>query len=86
MASYWRNLAELTRPKIQELGAIGVVSGIIWLVGLWVWFDWMTGAYAEGVEQAGMYLGLALIVWFLLGVVVYLWRDPHSVRESMMTL
>lgn len=81
MTSYWRNLADLTRPKLEELGAAGIVLGIIWVLGLWVFYDWMMGAFAEYAEQAAMYFGIALIAWFVLGVAVYLWKDPHGVRE-----
>jgi predicted membrane channel-forming protein YqfA (hemolysin III family) len=75
-------MADLGREKIQELGAVGALLGLLWILGLIVLYDLMDGAFREGFVQAGnSWLGV-LAVWFVIGAVVYLWRDPHGVRAS----
>lgn len=82
MTGFWRTMADITGEKLEQLGLAGTILGVIWVIGLWVWFDWMMGAYREAVPQAGNYLLGFLIAWFVIGLAIYLWRDPHQVRES----
>ncbi|WP_254768071.1 hypothetical protein [Salinilacihabitans rarus] len=82
-AGYWRTVGSLTKAKLAQLGAPGVVLGVIWLVGLWVWYDWAAGAYREQVPQAGRILLGILIAWLLAGLAIYLWRDPHGARSAL---
>lgn len=84
MTSFWKTIVDLGGEKIQQLGIIGSILGVIWIVGAWVLFDWMTGAWTEGFAQAGNTWGLVLLVWLIIGLAVYLWFDPHGVRESRM--
>ena len=79
---YWRSVASLTKQKLQELGAVGIVLGIIWLGGLWMWYVWAMDAYKELQPQAGQLLLGIMLVWLLVGLAIYLWRDPHHVRAS----
>mgnify|MGYP006301058319 CR=1 FL=1 len=82
MTSFWRTMAEVGREKIHQLGTLGTVLGLLWVVGLIVLYDLMDGAFREGFAQAGnSWLGV-LAVWFVIGAVVYLWQDPHGVRAS----
>jgi hypothetical protein len=84
MTSFWKTMADVTREKLDQLGIAGSILGLVWIVGLWVWYDWMVGAYAEAVPTAGNLLGLAFVVWLLLGLGVYLWQDPHHVRAGLL--
>lgn len=77
--SFWK----VTKHKLLQLGWPGIVVGIIWVVGLYVWYDWAVGAYREQVPEAGQILLGILIVWFLLGVAIYAWRDPHGARAAL---
>lgn len=83
MTSFWKTMADVTREKLNELGIVGSLLGLIWVVGLWVWYDWMMGAYREGVPESGTMMLWILIAWLIVGMAIYLWRDPHGVRESM---
>ncbi len=82
MVSFWKTIVDLGTDKIQQLGALGAVLGVLWIVGAWVLFDWMTGAWTEGFAQAGNMWGLSLLLWLLIGLAIYIWRDPHGVRTS----
>ena len=84
MTSFWKTMADVTREKLDQLGILGTILGLVWIVGLWVWYDWMVGAYAEAVPTAGNLLGLAFVVWLLLGLAIYLWQDPHHVRAGVL--
>lgn len=79
---YWQTVGSATKEKLVELGAAGLVLGAIWLVGLWVWYDWMLGAFREEVPEAGYILLATLVGWLVLGLAIYLWRDPHGVRSG----
>ena len=82
MTSFWKSITDLGGEKLRQLGAVGAALGVIWIVGLWVLFDWMTGAWAEGFMQAGNWWGGLLVVWFIVGLAIYLWQDPHGVRAA----
>ena len=82
MTSFWKTMADLGRDRIQQLGALGTALGVLWIVGLWLLYDLMDGAFREGFIQAGnTWLGV-LLVWIVIGLAVYLWTDPHGVRAS----
>lgn len=85
MTSFWKTVADVTGEKLHELGAIGTILGLVWVVGVWVLYDWMMGAFNEGVASAGTMMRWMLLGWLLIGLAVYLWRDPHSVRETLAT-
>lgn len=82
MASFWKTMVELGRIKLQELGAAGTVLGVIWVIGIWFLWDTMTGAYAEGMSEPGIYYGIMLLGWLVIGLAVYLWKDPHGIRSG----
>jgi hypothetical protein len=82
MARFWKSMADLGGEKLEQLGIVGSILGVLWIVGLWVLYDWMTGAWAEGFMQAGNSWGLVLVLWFLIGLGLYLWFDPHGVRTA----
>jgi len=84
MTSFWNTMVDLGREKIQQLGALGTALGVVWIIGLWVLYDVMDGAFREGFAQAGnTWLGI-LLVWLVIGVAIYLWRDPHGIRGTRM--
>lgn len=85
MTSFWKTLGTVSREKLAELGIAGTILGLIWVLGIWVWYDWMIGAYREAVPTAGNMLMFILLAWILIGLAVYLWRDPHAVRESLLS-
>lgn len=82
MVSFWKTMFELGRIKLQELGTVGVLLGAIWVLGIGMWADFTLGAYAEGMPGPGMYYALFLVAWIVLGLVIYLWQDPHGVRSG----
>ena len=83
MTGFWQTMAGETREALNQLGVVGTILGVIWVLGLWVWYDWMMGAYREAVPQAGNYFLGFLLVWFVIGLALYLWRDPHGVRKTV---
>lgn len=82
MVSFWKTMFDLGGQKLEQLGLAGGILGAIWLIGLWVFYSWMTGAYLEGFDGAGGMWGITLFIWFLIGAVVYLWQDPHGIRSD----
>jgi len=81
MTSFWKTMTDVTKEKLEQLGIAGTILGLVWIVGLWVWYDWMMGAYREAVPTAGNMLAIILVAWLVIGIAVYLWQDPHHVRE-----
>lgn len=82
MVSFWKTMIDLGRIKLQELGALGTVLGAIWVLGILFLWDTMTGAYAEGMPEPGMVYGLMLLAWLVIGLAIYIWRDPHGIRSG----
>ena len=82
MTSFWKTVADVGGEKLEQLGILGTVLGLVWIVGAWVWFDWMMGAFREGVATAGWMLFGILLAWVIVGFAIYLWRDPHEIRSS----
>lgn len=82
MTKFWKTMADVTGEKLQELGALGTVLGILWILGIWLLFDAMMEAYAEHVPTAGQMFGLLLVAWIIIGLAIYLWQDPHEVRDE----
>jgi len=82
MTSFWKTMFELGRIKLQALGAVGAVLGVVWVVGILFLWDTMSGAYAEGMPEPGMAYALMLLAWIVIGLAVYLWRDPHGIRSG----
>ena len=82
MASFWKTTGGLAKEKLQQLGTRGLVLGAIWVLGILFLWDTMMGAFAEGMGQPGMYYAGFLVVWLIIGLAVYLWRDPHGIRSG----
>ena len=82
MVSFWKTVIDVGGIKLRELGALGTALGIIWVLGIWMWLDFMTGAFAENMPQAATYYTIFLLGWIVVGLAVYLWRDPHGVRSA----
>ena len=81
MVSFWKTVFELGRIKLKELGTVGTALGLIWVLGIWMWLDFTAGAYAEGMPGPGMYYAIFLLGWIVIGLAIYLWRDPHGIRS-----
>lgn len=82
MTSFWKTVWELGSQKLGEMGWLGVVLGLIWVLGIGMWGDFMMGAFAEGMSQPGTMYGLLLVAWILVGLGIYIWQDPHGLRSS----
>ena len=82
MVSFWRTMADLGGQKLQELGVLGTALGILWVLGIWMWWDITMGAYAERMPGTATYFIAILVVWIVVGLAVYLWQDPHGIRTG----
>ena len=80
MTKFWTTTGGLAKEKLQQLGTLGMVLGAIWVLGILFLWDTMTGAYAEGMPEPGLYYAGFLVAWIVVGLAVYVWRDPHGIR------